>query len=310
MIFRHLAVLSVFLAVAMTLGGLVWAVTDTACVAPLIYSDWPDTDENCPFQTLTFTARIVDDGQVVSATVWYQADQSLQDEAFALKPPPVYQSLTMADDGEHGDGGVGDQVYGAILKLITPTTGIGYYLSAVDDEGCERLDPPSAPNPSYSVVCLPPWPKVNEFMAINKTTLEDPDDPGEFPSWIELYSQDPDPRSIGGFYLTDDLGEPTKFRITDGITVSAGYLPIFWADGEPEQGPFHTNFVLNPEGGEIGIFREDGAGPISVVTYTAQMTDVSFARVPDGWGDWDFTVCPSPGMLNRCRFYLPLVARK
>jgi hypothetical protein len=305
MIFRRLAALVVFLAMGAALGGLVWAATDTPENEPSgdqkpIISDVDIDIDDCPFSTLTATAHITDDGQSVSATLWYRRMYS---------PRPTFASTQMLDDGFHGDGVPGDDVYGAVVQFLPATRDIEAYLQAVDDVGqASRFPPP--PFTTVWIHCFLPQPELNEFMAVNETTLEDPDEPGEFPAWIELYSEIPFPQDIGGFCLTDDLSDPTKFRITDGVTVSARNLLLFWADGEPEQGPFHTNFVLNPEGGEIGIFRKDGTGPVSVVTYTAQLADVSFARKPDGWGSWDFSACPSPGMLNRCRLYLPLVAKE
>ena len=51
---------------------------------------------------------------------------------------------------------------------------------------------------------------LNEFMAANAAFLEDPDEFGEFPDWLELHNPLPDAVDIGGLYLTDDLAVPTK----------------------------------------------------------------------------------------------------
>jgi hypothetical protein len=54
---------------------------------------------------------------------------------------------------------------------------------------------------------------INEFMADNKTTIEDPAEPGEFPDWIELYNGTSDTVILSGMFLTDDLNDPTKWQI-------------------------------------------------------------------------------------------------
>ena len=54
---------------------------------------------------------------------------------------------------------------------------------------------------------------INEFMADNETTIEDPNEPGEYPDWIELYNGTDSSVTLNGMYLTDDFGEPTKWQI-------------------------------------------------------------------------------------------------
>ena len=54
---------------------------------------------------------------------------------------------------------------------------------------------------------------INELMADNKKTIEDPAEPGEFPDWIELYNGTSDTVILSGMFLTDDLNDPTKWQI-------------------------------------------------------------------------------------------------
>ena len=54
---------------------------------------------------------------------------------------------------------------------------------------------------------------INEFMADNKSTIEDPAEPGEFPDWIELYNGTSETIILSGMFLTDDLNDPTKWQI-------------------------------------------------------------------------------------------------
>jgi hypothetical protein len=59
---------------------------------------------------------------------------------------------------------------------------------------------------------------INEFMADNKTTLEDPCDPGQYADWIELYNASDEIVTLNGLYLTDDVNDPTKWQIAPAVT--------------------------------------------------------------------------------------------
>ncbi|MBP7050164.1 MAG: hypothetical protein KBE65_04040 [Phycisphaerae bacterium] len=59
---------------------------------------------------------------------------------------------------------------------------------------------------------------INEFMAWNKATIQDPDESGEFSDWIELYNGSDDPVILSGMFLTDDLNEPTKWQVPVATT--------------------------------------------------------------------------------------------
>lgn len=54
---------------------------------------------------------------------------------------------------------------------------------------------------------------INEFMADNENTIEDPNQPGQHPDWIELYNGSDRTVTLNGMYLTDDVNDPTKWQI-------------------------------------------------------------------------------------------------
>jgi hypothetical protein len=62
---------------------------------------------------------------------------------------------------------------------------------------------------------------INEFMAENETTIQDPDGEG-YPDWIEIYNAGTTTIELGGMYLTDDANDPTKWMIP--ISISGGTL--------------------------------------------------------------------------------------
>ncbi|MDY6875009.1 MAG: CotH kinase family protein [Chloroflexota bacterium] len=143
---------------------------------------------------------------------------------------------------------------------------------------------------------------VNEFMADNTSTIAD--EAGDYDDWIEIQNGSGTLAwDLGGMYLTDDLSDPTRWQIPTSTLVSPGGTLLLWADGEEGEGMLHTNFALDADGGQIGLFDRDvfGNAAISVLTYPAQATDVSYGRMPDGGEDWQFLTPPTPGWLNRGR---------
>jgi spore coat protein CotH len=139
---------------------------------------------------------------------------------------------------------------------------------------------------------------INEFLADNQTVLENPDAPGSFDDWVELYNAGAEDIDLGGMYLTDNLDRPTKWRIPEGVVIPArGYL-LFWADDQTALGPLHAGFKLSKEGEEIGLFAADGKTVIDSLTFGPQETDVSTGRSPDGGPDWVPQSKPTPGAAN------------
>ena len=143
---------------------------------------------------------------------------------------------------------------------------------------------------------------INEFMADNTHTVAD--EAGDYDGWIEIHNGSATLSwDLGGMYLTDDPSTPTGWRIPEGITLPPGGTALFWADGEPTEGPLHIGFSLSAAGGQIGLFDRDvfGNAAVSTLTYGPQTSDVSEGRVPDGGESWHSFGAPTPGWSNRAR---------
>jgi hypothetical protein len=140
--------------------------------------------------------------------------------------------------------------------------------------------------------------RLNEFMADNKQTLEDPDEPGEYPDWVEIYNPTNEAVSLDGLSLSDNSSRPDKFPITNGLTIPAGGFIVFIADDDPSQGPLHTNFRLDATGEFIGLFVAEGGAMIDSREFGALPPDVSQGRKPDGSGAWVDLSEATPGASN------------
>lgn len=145
---------------------------------------------------------------------------------------------------------------------------------------------------------------INEWMADNTRTLADPAD-GQFEDWFELYSAGDEPVDLGGYYLSDNLANPTQYRIpaTGRYVVPPRGFLLVWADSEPGQNradrpELHVSFALARGGEAIGLFAPDGT-LVDAVTFGPQAADVSRGRFPDGQPFLRDFVLPTPNAPNR-----------
>ncbi|MHC4587478.1 MAG: chitobiase/beta-hexosaminidase C-terminal domain-containing protein, partial [Planctomycetota bacterium] len=141
---------------------------------------------------------------------------------------------------------------------------------------------------------------INEFMASNNSVTQDPQ--GQSDDWIEIHNYGTKAIDAGGLYLTDDLSDPTKWRIPDGnpaaTTIDAGSYLLIWADNDITDAGLHTNFKLDAGGEQIALFDSDGDTLIDSVVFGEQSGDISSGRYPDASDNWQFFGVPSPGSEN------------
>lgn len=140
--------------------------------------------------------------------------------------------------------------------------------------------------------------RINEYMAVSNRTLADPQEPGTYPDWVELYNAGATDVSLSGLFLTDDAANPTRFAISTSLSIPAGGFLVFYADNDRSQGALHTNFTLSRNGGFIGLYDGATGTMIDSRTFGSQTSDVSEGRDADGSGNWRFFSQPSPGFSN------------
>jgi len=149
---------------------------------------------------------------------------------------------------------------------------------------------------------------INELLARNDLGIADPQ--GERDDWIEIYNCGQDAINIGGMYLTDDLSEPTKWRIPNdnfsATTIQPGGYLLVWADNDTTDAGLHAGFELDADSDEIGLFDTDGITLMDSVTFGDQTPDVSYGREPDGTSNL-VTLHPTP-MASNNGSYLAVVA--
>lgn len=131
--------------------------------------------------------------------------------------------------------------------------------------------------------------RINEVMVENESSIVD--DYGQHQAWIELFNSNFAPLEISSVYLTNDSLNPKKYPVPLGdvnTRIAKRQHVVFFADGQPDKGTFHTSFVLEPgKDNWIGLYDADGITLIDQVVVPASLTaDNSYARTVDGIGDW------------------------
>lgn len=133
------------------------------------------------------------------------------------------------------------------------------------------------------------WPStavvINEWMANNMSTIEDPVD-ATFQGWFELYNPGECPFDLSGYYLTDNLTNKSKWLIPSGTILPAAGFLLVWADSHSSEnvpyGDLHASFMFNQSTtNSIGLFTPD-LNPVDQVTFGPQGADLSGGRFPDG----------------------------
>lgn len=136
---------------------------------------------------------------------------------------------------------------------------------------------------------------INEFMASNGNTYSD--EWNDFDDWIEVFNYGNDSIWVGDLYLSDKTNNPLKWKMPDAW-IAPGEYKIIWADGETNQGIWHTNFSLSIDGEAVVIAsNNNGIGIIDIIEFDKQVRDVSFGRYPDANGPFG-VMEPSPGKTN------------
>ncbi len=140
---------------------------------------------------------------------------------------------------------------------------------------------------------------INEFMAVNGGVIAD--EFGEFDDWIEIYNPNAFAVDLAGYYISDDLGNITRYQIpvesTEATIAPFGFL-LIWADNQTEQGDLHTNFGLSSNGEDVVLTAPDGTTIVDQYTYTSATAGISEGRNGDGNPQWVFFETPTPNASN------------
>jgi hypothetical protein len=208
-----------------------------------------------------------------------------------------FTRVLMYDDGLHNDGAAGDNIFGASFTLITNQA--QYYIYA--ENAASAIFSPERAEHEYHSVFAVQSPSagqvvINEFLANNLSDVKN--EFNLYEDWIELYNNSAAPLSLGGYYLTDDYANKTKYAFPQNTVIQPNGFLIVWADNLTTGGTqLHANFKLNNNGEQIML--SDGlTGVIDSVSFGTQAADVTTGRCPDGTGSLSVRPATTYSMSN------------
>ncbi len=133
-------------------------------------------------------------------------------------------------------------------------------------------------------------PMITEFMASSGSTAplgegEILDEDGDSSDWIEIHNPGGQSVDMGGWYLTDDADDLTKWRFPDGTQLGrGGYMLVFASGKDRADEELHTNFKLSADGEYLGLIESDGRTVVHdyAPRYPEQLSDISYGLAPHG----------------------------
>lgn len=238
--------------------------------------------------TITVSALVTN---ATSTAVWL---------GYRLKKSDPFVRVVMYDDGQHGDGVAGDNVFGASFQANG--IDIQYYIYA-ENVNSGMFSPERAEHEFYSITTTIQQASttdvvINEFVADNTTGIYN--ERGKHADWIELFNTTSSPLGLKNLCLSDDATNPTKWKFpADSWIPANGYLVVWADDYDSTYQNIHTSFNLASTGGTVIL--ASSAGPIlSNTTYPALLTDKSYGRCVNGSGTFTNNTIPTPRLTNAC----------
>ena len=198
--------------------------------------------------------------------------------------------------------------FAAFVTDLQPTS--QYYFRGYAQNGLGNMW--SSRTYSFETTDTPPL-QLSEFMTDNATTLRTrvrATPTTTFrgdqltPDWIEIQNPTAVVADVGGYYLTDDVSEPTKWEIPAGTLIPGNGFLIVFASGLDikdsrldEKGSLHTNFELGSSaGGDVALMDAEGVVISSLENLPTQSEDISFGV--DAAGTERFYAVATPGEDN------------
>ena len=140
--------------------------------------------------------------------------------------------------------------------------------------------------------------EVNTKLVLNEVLIENEsnfqDDYGVHSAWIEVFNKSYTSADLAGYLLkmSNQPGDTATYFIPKGdvlTLVKPRQHALFWADGQPNRGTFHTNFVMDSNTATwVGLF-DSGKKLIDQVTIPAGTLNAnqSYARISDAAIEWE-----------------------
>ncbi|MSQ78637.1 MAG: T9SS type A sorting domain-containing protein [Flavobacteriaceae bacterium] len=141
---------------------------------------------------------------------------------------------------------------------------------------------------------------INEYSCANKSQFVDNN--AKYEDWIELYNDGGSAVNLGGYYLSDNIDEPTKWMIPNGTTIGANGFLRFWCSGRNmvSGAHYHTSFHLTQSKDEPDyVVLADANGAIlEQHSIERHQLGHSIGRRTNGSSTWGIFTTPTANSSN------------
>ena len=272
----------------------------------LRYNSLPDMLNTLPAPPSIYGYEITPDHPVpgeeiqVIVTAWDESGLTfVQAQVISAEQGSQYYSMQfqpIADSPRVEDA---DRWVGTIPPLTESDTASLQFI-AMDNSGNMAYFPPD-PILIESLVSDDLGFRLNEFLARNVATNSDEN--SEFDDWVEIIGTNPEPQLLTGCYLTDRNDGTNLWQIiAPDMYLAEGDFLLIWCDNDEEQGDLHAGFRLDGDGEFLGLLAPDGVTYMDSLSFGPQSSDLTTGRFPDGTGNWQEILLPTPGAPNNSNF--------
>lgn len=139
---------------------------------------------------------------------------------------------------------------------------------------------------------------ISEFSAANQGDFNSFNDNND--DWIELQNQGNSPVDISGYFLSDRLGNPDKWEIPTGTTITAGGYLRIWCSGLDGNygGSLHSSFRITQTKNSEDIVLSDPSGTVIDFNEITIPNQIHHSYGKDANGNWGVSIDPTPGNDN------------
>ncbi|MBQ8190277.1 MAG: OadG family protein [Bacteroidaceae bacterium] len=130
---------------------------------------------------------------------------------------------------------------------------------------------------------------LNEVLSLNEGNFQD--DYGVHNAWIEVFNKSYGTVDIAGYKLAvyNGMGDTVTYNVPKGdvlTKIKPRQHALFWADGEPNRGTFHTTCTLDTARVNwVGLY-DNGGKLIDQIEVPVLEADHSYARINDANPEW------------------------
>lgn len=198
----------------------------------------------------------------------------------------AFVRIQMWDDGLHNDAGAGDGIFGVDVPM---SSGQMQYYFYAQNGNAGMFSPVRAEHEFYILSASfnnASVPVFNECVSSNVTGSFNSF--GDYSDWIELKNNGNYAVSLSGYYLSDNASNLQKFAFNEADFIAPQGRVMVWGDDRFENGVIHCHFGINNLGDTLYLSNLQGVIVDSVVIENVPI-DSSWARCPDGTGDWNLT---------------------